>query len=1406
MSSALPPRGLRVLYLPDRLVLQDLSFALSSDPSSRNALVDAANSVHRKQSPTPSAPRNLIDFDLPSPPPVTSAVKNDPRKDSHRYLVFPFASDVDPLNPEPPFEAASPEHAGIPSSAAYSALPADAAAAFLGILPLHSALFVVLAIQARRAGAHPSGTIMSVSKIRLVRLGEALPSKDDKEVASAVTKILEGGSVYYSTSMDLTLRSQRNGRHHSKHTFWWNFPMVDRLPHACKPWAVRTIYGFVGTSVMRFQTPALAAGSAEFTTTLISRRSRHRAGTRYITRGADALGNVANFVETEQLVWAEETSHVYTSFSLIRGSVPVFWRQDNGIAKPSPELDATLLASRSAFTEHFDTLKHMYGRVCSVSLVDLNGSESVLAEAFERQMDLYLRAYGKEKSPKLVAFDFHKHCAGKEYERGLAILLGKIRQDIDSYGFYESDHDLHELQSQDGVFRVNCVDCLDRTNVVQSLIAHEVLSMQIRRVFSRELKTSNNVALRLYSESEDRFKHLWGDNADAISKQYSGTGALKTDFTRTGKRSTTGVIGDGVKSVMRMYYKNFVDESRQEVIDILCGNVILRKPLLGNDEDMPAKAANRDEIDRKSSDSLTSKLWYSFEALRVNAGGDKQPVLIEFYDYLMYVSTPDGICFQYPRDDLVSWSKYEERKTSDKKIPVRLRLMYKPSHSYPCTASPLDLQFKGGTTARENFLRALINWSNPATGLVPPGTPIRARVMQGKKGGEYLMKDWGLAPDPEVKDLMNEIVALVIPETNVSARSNGLAAVPLDVDFSDYVLVGACAVSRRGPALAILVTKRLTASVMTVSEAVTMSSGVFAAGGAAGIALTAGCTSFCFVSANLSGRSQVYSALSSLNLGRQSFDVTNQFHHFILAGQLGDMGWERSVTSHQSQSAGRWSELKDGSFCYTLENRVSVLRNSFPTLRYEDRLHHAKDPGHGFKKSPALILADGVVESRSRPRVTDEITVPVVVLRQLKAEGLRLPLGIEQTSQVNCSIALFCDLATWEGISTKQTTKFSAYVEWKETLRLPMMPSDKNDILESFIIGQILAIAPLGDPIPAGHFVIPISYSVDKEKKFDVPCRLAGVEFGRLRGQISIEKDSERLGMSDAKVATSSSSKRTEVDSSRNSLPPVPHQDRTDELRAYALVQSRQKRAQSAPFAMNLSSSSLSKQKLKMDDMNDKLDAARRKGTKQIKSVVNRLSSLMNQGSNSTSRSSRSGPQPRTEEFWGAEEKPQARDEGWGVSRLRDSASARGEGVSQSTPVVSERDASSKGGDQLFADFDKGFPKASSSSSSRMTHGSPNDSMNAIQHGGDLLLEGLRAEKTGESSLSRGAQVSNAPKHVGDGVDMLLNGLARQKSGKGNSTETGGGDWAQFGNAAGGTGRPREKTKGRGLEQSLLDL
>lgn len=59
---------------------------------------------------------------------------------------------------------------------------------------------------------------------------------------------------------------------------------------------------------------------------LISRRSRHRQGTRFHRRGIDAMNNVANFVETEQLLLYPDGRVV--SMVQIRGSIPVYWSQE----------------------------------------------------------------------------------------------------------------------------------------------------------------------------------------------------------------------------------------------------------------------------------------------------------------------------------------------------------------------------------------------------------------------------------------------------------------------------------------------------------------------------------------------------------------------------------------------------------------------------------------------------------------------------------------------------------------------------------------------------------------------------------------------------------------------------------------------------------------------------------------------------------------------------------------------------------------------------------------------------------------------------------------------------------------------------------------------------------------------
>ena len=61
---------------------------------------------------------------------------------------------------------------------------------------------------------------------------------------------------------------------------------------------------------------------------MIARRGAERGGTRFLHRGIDENGYVANFVELEQIVIREEPSSNKTeiySYAQIRGTFPFFW-------------------------------------------------------------------------------------------------------------------------------------------------------------------------------------------------------------------------------------------------------------------------------------------------------------------------------------------------------------------------------------------------------------------------------------------------------------------------------------------------------------------------------------------------------------------------------------------------------------------------------------------------------------------------------------------------------------------------------------------------------------------------------------------------------------------------------------------------------------------------------------------------------------------------------------------------------------------------------------------------------------------------------------------------------------------------------------------------------------------------
>ncbi|TPP56590.1 SAC1A [Fasciola gigantica] len=148
---------------------------------------------------------------------------------------------------------------------------------------------------------------------------------------------------------------------------------------------------------------------------------------------------------------------------------------------------------------------------------------------------------------------------------------------------------------QTGTFRTNCIDCLDRTNVVQSMLAWCALEQALvtlgvldasARSSSASASSTSALAQR-WPQFGPRFREVWADNADYCSLQYTGTRALKTDFTRTGKRTFYGMLMDGYNSLIRYYMNNFTDGFRQDAMHLFLGHYLIHdadgtpKPLTG---------------------------------------------------------------------------------------------------------------------------------------------------------------------------------------------------------------------------------------------------------------------------------------------------------------------------------------------------------------------------------------------------------------------------------------------------------------------------------------------------------------------------------------------------------------------------------------------------------------------------------------------------------------------------------------------------------------------------------------------------------------------------------------------------------------------------------------------------------
>ncbi|KAJ3500497.1 hypothetical protein NLJ89_g9770 [Agrocybe chaxingu] len=364
--------------------------------------------------------------------------------------------------------------------------------------------------------------------------------------------------------------------------FWWNEwmskPFIDAGLH---PYVLPIMQGYC--QVTRFNIPADPVSVDEEVPVdyvIVSRRSRYRPGLRYQRRGIDDEAHVANFVETETIMRVEASSlasYLLSSsdsvtiqrekkenifaYVQIRGSIPLFWTQLGYGLKPPPVLapDRTPLQNLDTLKRHFQKTIPVYGPHTVVNLAEQQGKEGIITQAYREYMhELNM------KDAQYCEYDFHTETKGMKYEN-ISSLIETMERTFESQGyFWVSDNVV--FSQQKGVFRVNCIDCLDRTNVVQSAFARYVLTKQLGAV---ALLNPSNPSR---ADADSAFNDVWANNGDAISRAYAGTSALKGDFTRTGKRDLSGMLNDGVNSLARMYTSTFSDWFCQAVIDFMLGN------------------------------------------------------------------------------------------------------------------------------------------------------------------------------------------------------------------------------------------------------------------------------------------------------------------------------------------------------------------------------------------------------------------------------------------------------------------------------------------------------------------------------------------------------------------------------------------------------------------------------------------------------------------------------------------------------------------------------------------------------------------------------------------------------------------------------------------------------------------
>ncbi|KAI9848097.1 MAG: phosphatidylinositol-3,5-bisphosphate 5-phosphatase [Sclerophora amabilis] len=404
-------------------------------------------------------------------------------------------------------------------------------------------------------------------------------------------------SCYYSYSYDITRTLQHYMTREKQEVgedstqsrgkdlnpmFVWNHYLLETAMESIEntfDWCLPIIYGYVDQAT-------LSVYGRPIYITIIARRSRYFAGARFLKRGANDLGYVANDVETEQIVSEMLTTSFhapgpglfsnpnYTSYVQHRGSIPLYWTQDNTGVTPKPPIELNLVDPfYGAAALHFDNLFERYGApIYVLNLVkarERTPRESKLLKEYTNAIK-YLNQFLPE-GKKMVYKSWDMSRASKSRDQDVIGTLESIAKEVVACTGFFRNGDGHTVKSefQNGVARTNCIDCLDRTNAAQFVIGKCALGHQLHA-----LGVIADTSLEYDTDTVNLFTHMYHDHGDTIAIQYGGSHLVNTMETYRKINQWTSHSRDMVESFKRYYNNSFLDSQRQEAYNLFLGNYI----------------------------------------------------------------------------------------------------------------------------------------------------------------------------------------------------------------------------------------------------------------------------------------------------------------------------------------------------------------------------------------------------------------------------------------------------------------------------------------------------------------------------------------------------------------------------------------------------------------------------------------------------------------------------------------------------------------------------------------------------------------------------------------------------------------------------------------------------------------